>query len=306
MIDLAARGTKGWAARELVTGFDNSWSLIDGVDGQVVVRDQQGRAALQGGRGRARHPRQRLGRGRARDRTADRAGLDRRRAADRVVPPGRQLGGADLRSRGQGAGADPAGGHRQRGRVHGQAGRSRDVLQLHQLQPPGDGLPARYRERRNLGVRRARAQARSRSHCRRAAVLPVEGRHAGAGVHRAAQGRDRAGADAALRLRRVRRLADAGVLGEPHGVGRGGRGVRAGQPPRRRRVRQGVARRRAAQQQAERVRRFHRGGRVPQGRGDRGARRGWRSRAARTAGCWSARWSTSGPTCSRREMRKWA
>ncbi len=29
-IDLAARETEGWAARELVTGFDNAWSLIDG------------------------------------------------------------------------------------------------------------------------------------------------------------------------------------------------------------------------------------------------------------------------------------
>jgi prolyl oligopeptidase len=28
-IDLAARGTSGWATRELVTGFDNAWSLID-------------------------------------------------------------------------------------------------------------------------------------------------------------------------------------------------------------------------------------------------------------------------------------
>jgi prolyl oligopeptidase len=28
-IDLAARATKGWATRELVTGFDNAWSVID-------------------------------------------------------------------------------------------------------------------------------------------------------------------------------------------------------------------------------------------------------------------------------------
>lgn len=34
-IDLAARGTNGWAARELVTGFENAWSLIDGVDGTL-------------------------------------------------------------------------------------------------------------------------------------------------------------------------------------------------------------------------------------------------------------------------------
>jgi prolyl oligopeptidase len=30
VIDLAARGEKGWATRALVTGFDNAWSLIDG------------------------------------------------------------------------------------------------------------------------------------------------------------------------------------------------------------------------------------------------------------------------------------
>src|SRR5690554_2129591 len=34
-IDLAARGTNGWAARELVTGFENAWSLVDGVGGTL-------------------------------------------------------------------------------------------------------------------------------------------------------------------------------------------------------------------------------------------------------------------------------
>src|SRR5690606_7350255 len=34
-IDLAARETNGWAARELVTGFENAWSLIDGVGGTL-------------------------------------------------------------------------------------------------------------------------------------------------------------------------------------------------------------------------------------------------------------------------------
>lgn len=34
-IDLAARANQGWAARELVTGFDNAWSLIDGIDGRL-------------------------------------------------------------------------------------------------------------------------------------------------------------------------------------------------------------------------------------------------------------------------------
>src|SRR5690606_8396383 len=36
-IDLAARATKGWAARALVTGFDNAWGVIDGIDGRLWV-----------------------------------------------------------------------------------------------------------------------------------------------------------------------------------------------------------------------------------------------------------------------------
>ena len=34
-IDLAARGDFGWATRELVTGFDHAWGLIDGVGGTL-------------------------------------------------------------------------------------------------------------------------------------------------------------------------------------------------------------------------------------------------------------------------------
>lgn len=34
-IDLAARDANGWQARELVTGFENAWSLIDGIDGKL-------------------------------------------------------------------------------------------------------------------------------------------------------------------------------------------------------------------------------------------------------------------------------
>lgn len=36
-IDLSARATKGWAARALVTGFDNAWGVIDGIDGRLWV-----------------------------------------------------------------------------------------------------------------------------------------------------------------------------------------------------------------------------------------------------------------------------
>lgn len=34
-IDLAARGANGWAARELVTGFENAWSVIDSIGGTL-------------------------------------------------------------------------------------------------------------------------------------------------------------------------------------------------------------------------------------------------------------------------------
>lgn len=37
VIDLAARDTLGWQARALVTGFDHSWSVVEGIGGHLVV-----------------------------------------------------------------------------------------------------------------------------------------------------------------------------------------------------------------------------------------------------------------------------
>ena len=37
-IDLAARATHGWATRDLVTGFDNAWSVIDSIGGRLWVQ----------------------------------------------------------------------------------------------------------------------------------------------------------------------------------------------------------------------------------------------------------------------------
>lgn len=37
VIDLAARATRGWQARPLVTGFDHSWNVVDGIDGRLFV-----------------------------------------------------------------------------------------------------------------------------------------------------------------------------------------------------------------------------------------------------------------------------
>ena len=42
VIDLAARGERGWAARPLVSGFTDAWNVIDSVDGRIWVTTNQG------------------------------------------------------------------------------------------------------------------------------------------------------------------------------------------------------------------------------------------------------------------------
>ena len=97
-------------------------------------------------------------------------------------------------------------------------------------------------------------------------------------------------ADAALRLWRLQRFADPRLFADAARVDGAGRRARGRQHARRRRIRQGVARRRAARQQAERVRRFHRArAKYLIAQGITTARTSSRSRADRTAGCWSAR-----------------
>ena len=120
------------------------------------------------------------------------------------------------------------------------------------------------------------------------------------------KGVDRPRADPALRLWRLQHLDDAGLLADAAGLDRSGRRGRGRQPSRRRRIWQGVARCRAPRQQAERVRRFHRRRRISDQAKASPPRTSSRSRAARTAACWSARWSTSAPTCSRRRCPRWA
>jgi hypothetical protein len=109
--------------------------------------------------------------------------------------------------------------------------------------------------------------------------------------------------DAAVRLRRFRRLADADLQRRGCGLARAGRHLRGRQPARRRRVRGRLARRRNADEEAKRIRRLHRRGRVarreglylageardprsqqrrtPRRRGDGAASRAVRGRAAR-------------------------
>ena len=113
------------------------------------------------------------------------------------------------------------------------------------------------------------------------------------------RGADRSASDGADRLRRLQRQPDAAVrFGAADVVGRRRR-VRAGQLARRWRVRRSLAPRGHARQQAERLRRLSRGGRMADRPGHHQPAIGWRSAAAATAGCWSAPRSPSGRTCSR-------
>ncbi len=76
-----------------------------------------------------------------------------------------------------------------------------------------------------------------------------------------------------------------GVLRRPRGVDGNGRSLRSSQPPRRRRIRRGMARGGHQAQEAERVRRLHRGRRVADRQHATRGPTSWRSRAAATAGC---------------------
>ena len=68
-----------------------------------------------------------------------------------------------------------------------------------------------------------------------------------------------------------------------------GRGLRPGEHPRRRRIWRGLAPGRHEAQEAERVRRLHRRRRVADRQQVHAVATSWPSRAAATAGCWSAR-----------------
>ena len=91
-----------------------------------------------------------------------------------------------------------------------------------------------------------------------------QGRHARAHVHHAQEGpgTQRQQPDLSLRLRRLQHLSYAEVLDQPADPDGDGRRRGDREHPRRRRIRQGLARRRHAAQQAELLRRLHRGGRV--------------------------------------------
>ena len=125
----------------------------------------------------------------------------------------------------------------------------------------------------------------------RAGVLSVEGRHEDLDVHHPPQGREADGKHPTILYGYggFNVPHDAGVRGVAHRLARARRRLRDPEPARRRRVRRGLAPRRHAAREAERVRRLHRRGRVlDQGRLDVDAITS-RSPAARTAGCSSVR-----------------
>ncbi len=97
-----------------------------------------------------------------------------------------------------------------------------------------------------------------------AGLVSLEGWHQDQHVPGAQEGtrEERAHADAAQRLRRFQRQHDAGVLRVPVSVVRRRRHLCGAQPAGRRRIRRRVARGRYPRPQAERLRRFHRRGRV--------------------------------------------
>ena len=190
-------------------------------------------------------------------------------------------------------------GHRHGRRLRRQARRHGDVLHLHQLHHAAErstattSRPARARCSAQPKVdfdptttRRSRSSTRART----ARKVPMFI------THKKGLKLDGNEPDAALRLRRLQHLADAGVLSvEPRAWMEMGGVLAVAEPARRRRVRRGLAPGRHEAQEAERVRRLHRRGRVADREQVHVARRSWRSRAAATAACSSAPCMTQRP-----------
>ncbi len=192
---------EGWTTRELVTGFDNAWSVVDGVGGTQRFPTNKDAPRYKVDLDRPRQARRRPGaRGDGRAGAADRRCLDHREPPDRRLPQGCQRawrGRSTLPARTQApialAGIGSVVG------LHRRTRRSGNLLQLHQLQPPGDRSTGSTSRPATTSVFAGpEAGVRSRRYRGRAALLYLEGRHPRAGVRRAAQGRDRPGAPTLL------------------------------------------------------------------------------------------------------------
>ena len=168
--------------------------------------------------------------------------------------------------------------------------RARDVLQFHELHRPRVDLPARCRKRRDDAHLRADGALRSRALHERASLLRKPGRDAHPDVrHRparsAARPRD---AHDSLRLRRIRRLDDAGVLTRGARLARARRPIRGGEHSRRRRVRRRLASRRDQERRSRTSSTTSSPRPSTSSRKATRRRRSSRSAAAATAGCSSA------------------
>ena len=132
------------------------------------------------------------------------------------------------------------------------------------LDHAAEHLPARSDHGQEQSHSPGRGQVRPRPLRGQAGFLQEQGRHAGADVHRPSQGHQarRQQPHAALRLRRIQHRHAADVFDQPRGVDGDGRGLRPGQPSRRRRIWRGLAPGRHEAQEAECVRRLHRRRRV--------------------------------------------
>ncbi|CAA9281304.1 MAG: Prolyl endopeptidase, partial [uncultured Corynebacteriales bacterium] len=242
----------------------------------ALPEHRPGRAARPAGPGRPGRPRVRqLGRRRPRaarrrargHRAAVLGDRRRRRGGDPGhALPGRRRHGVPL---GPGD-RDPdrrgrGGRRRQRGRAERPArGRPGGVDRLHRPRHPADGAALERRRAgagRGVGDRAGRRGGPGRA--REPGALHVQGRHPGAHVRRGADRRaGPAAADDPLRLRRLQQRAHPGVHAVDADLGGGRRGLGGGEPARRLGERRGVAPRRHARAQAERVRRLRRGRRA--------------------------------------------
>ncbi|CAA9355313.1 MAG: Prolyl endopeptidase, partial [uncultured Gemmatimonadaceae bacterium] len=231
----------------------------------LLPHDQRG-AARPHHRGEHQRPaRERLAHDRPRGGGRARGRADRGARAGRHLPRRRQERAPPLRARRQAARRGDAAGRRDGHRGERPARRRGVLLHVHVVPVAGHGVPLRPRARDERGVPPPDARLRRGPLRDQAAVRDEQGRHARADLRHGTQGRDagRHQPHAAVLVRRVQHPDDAGLLARHARVAGDGRRVRGGEPARGRRVRPRVARGRDVREEAERLRRLHRGRRAP-------------------------------------------
>src|SRR6266699_2476376 len=276
-----------------------------------VLRPHRSRRPAQA-RDRDRHPAPRaepLAGADSPGRRRDRERTDHPRHVRGELPPRRALTAAAVRARRPVLGRPHAPDARLGGYRVGRAEGRRDVLRLHVVPLSHDHFPLRLQDATDERLQGADDRLRSVRLRDGAGVLPEPGRHARADVPDAQEGPEagRHEPDVLIRLRRVQHQPHPELLGGHARVARDGGRIRGADPAGRRRVRRGVARGGHAREEAERVRRLHRGGGVPDQGGLHRAReardRRWvERRAARRRGDHAAaRVVRGGPARGRRD-----